>query len=169
MKKLDRILLVDDDEITNFVNESLIMDTGVAEQVLVAHNGQEALALLEQRQDGKPPSLIFVDINMPVMNGFEFLDAYQQLEENTRSTATVVMLTSSLNSKDIERTKKTGIAEFLSKPLTSDKLKKVVAKHFAWLFTLVNRNKDGEGGALSFCTDKRYRTPVGFHDSLHQR
>lgn len=130
MKKIDRILLVDDDEITNFVHESLIIDAGVAEQVLIAHNGQEALTLLQQRQEEKSPSLIFVDINMPVMNGFEFLSAYQQLAESGPA-ATVVMLTSSLNSKDIERTKKTGIAEFLSKPLTSDKLKKVVEKHFA--------------------------------------
>ena len=131
MRKLYCVLLVDDDEITNFVHEALIMDAGAAERVLVAHNGQEAINLLKQQKKGNYPSLIFMDINMPVMDGFEFLNAYRALDEDLRRSVTVIMLTSSLNPRDIERTKNTGIADFLNKPLTGDKLKAVVERHFA--------------------------------------
>ena len=132
MKQLDCILLVDDDEITNFVHESLIGDLGIAKQVLIARNGQEAIqAIREQAERGRHcPNLVFLDINMPVMNGFEFLEAYQQLDESLRQSLIIVMLTTSLNPKDMERTKDTGVADFLNKPLNEDKLKQVLAKHF---------------------------------------
>lgn len=72
MQKLTSTLLVDDDETTNFVNEMLLKDMGVTEQILTAHNGQEALELiLERCENNECPSLILLDINMPVMNGFE--------------------------------------------------------------------------------------------------
>ena len=132
MQKLDCILLVDDDEITNFVHESVILDLDAAQKIVTAHNGQEALDIIRQ---GGPwpddcPTLIFLDINMPVMNGFEFLEAYQQLEEKRRQSIIVVMLTSSLNPGDIQHAEEAGVADFVSKPLTPSKLKEVVSKYF---------------------------------------
>lgn len=132
MQKLRCILLVDDDDITNFVHESLIEEAAVAEKVLIAKNGQEALDIIihEAEESTDYPDLIFLDINMPVMNGFEFLDAYQRLDEKVKRSVVIVMLTTSLNERDIERTQDTGVADFLNKPLTNDKLEAIIDKHF---------------------------------------
>ena len=132
MSKLDYVLLVDDDDVTNFVHESLLEGMDVAQQLLVAKNGQEAIDLIKKHCMGKNgcPSLIFLDINMPVMNGFEFLEAYHQLENDLNKSIIIVMLTSSLNPKDIERAQETGVDEFLNKPLTEENLKTLLSKHF---------------------------------------
>lgn len=132
MQKLDCILLVDDDEITNFVHESIIEEVGAAERVLTARNGQEALELVKEqglRPDGCP-TLIFLDINMPVMNGFEFLEAYQALDDDLKQSVIIVMLTTSLSTRDTDRVQDFGIADFLNKPLSKDKLRKVLEEHF---------------------------------------
>ena len=130
-QKLACVLLVDDDDVTNFVNESVIQDAGVAEEIMTAHNGREALEAIQGGvSEDNCPNLIFLDINMPVMNGFEFLEAYQQLEEERRQSIIVIMLTSSLSSVDIETAQESGAADFMSKPLTTDKLEEVVKKYF---------------------------------------
>ena len=96
-------MLVDDDDVTNFVNESLVEDEGVAKELLVAKNGQEALNLIQEKKfdTADCPKLILLDINMPVMNGFEFLKAYQQWQEGPSQSIIIVMLTSSLNPEDV--------------------------------------------------------------------
>ena len=132
VQKLDCIILVDDDDVANYVHESLIEDADIANQVLTAENGREALALITEQasQPDSCPSLIFLDINMPVMNGFGFLEAYRRLEDELPQPVIIVMLTSSLNPDDLERARRAGASDFLDKPLTSDKLREVVDKHF---------------------------------------
>lgn len=133
MKKLESVLLVDDDEITNFINEQIIQDMSVAEEILVATNGKEGIEVVENwcQSQKTCPELIFLDINMPVMDGFEFLEAYQQKHSSThRPKSVVVMLTSSNNPEDIEKTKQSNIADYLIKPLTEDKINNVLKKHF---------------------------------------
>lgn len=132
MQQLDCIILVDDDEVTNYVHESVIEDAGVTKGVLVAEDGRKALTLLEglESQATGCPNLIFLDINMPVMNGFEFLDAYQQIKGDIKHPVIIVMLTSSLNTSDMARARAAGAADFLDKPLTPEKLNKVLDEHF---------------------------------------
>ena len=132
MQKLDCIILVDDDGVTNYVHESIIEDANVAKDVLIAENGQDALALVKEQaaQPNQCPNLIFLDINMPVMNGFEFLEAYQQLEEELNQPVIIVMLTSSLNPKDVERAHQAGVTDFVDKPLTREKLREILDKYF---------------------------------------
>ena len=132
MRKLDCILLVDDDEITNFVNEELIRSQEAAEEVLVATNGRKAIDLIRQQVEEEKaiPNLILLDINMPVMNGFEFLDAYQGLEKDIQQSVIIIMLTSSLNPRDMERLNDGSNADFMDKPLTEQKLKMLMQKHF---------------------------------------
>lgn len=133
MTKLASILLVDDDKTTNFLNELMLRKLGVAEQLLVALNGQEALDLLQAHceEDGQLcPILIFLDINMPVMNGFEFLEAYRQLPWMQQRATIIVMLTTSLHSRDISRAEQLPVAGFISKPLTAEKVTGILQKHF---------------------------------------
>ncbi len=131
MRKIQSILLVDDDVTTNFVNQMLLEDMEVAEQILVANNGKEALSLIKsQCANGCCPTLVLLDINMPVMNGFEFLEAYEQLDLTNKKSLVVVMLTTSLNSKDMERLDSLPNQGFLNKPLTADMVKQVLETHF---------------------------------------
>ena len=130
MEKFNCILLVDDDATTNFLNESLIEEMKISHQVLVAYNGKEGLELLDNyfRVHGTYPELILLDINMPVMDGFEFLEAYQQLNREQTAAVKIIMLTTSSSQVDIQRIKKLGVSHFLSKPLTEEMLQNIVSE-----------------------------------------
>src|SRR5882762_2086573 len=106
-KKLDCILLIDDDEPTNYYNSLIIEETGYADHVHVVQSGKKALeylansAHLPKHGDSCPgPDLIFLDVNMPAMNGWEFLDKYRKLEKH-EVRPVVVMLTTSLFPEDV--------------------------------------------------------------------
>lgn len=134
MQKLPCTLLVDDDSTTNYLNSKLLERLRVTEELLVAQNGQQALDLMQQRcQADSPgcPVLIFLDVNMPVMNGIEFLEAYQGLAlDQHQASIIIVMLTTSLHPQDVQRIEAYRIAGFLSKPLTRDKINSVLEQHF---------------------------------------
>lgn len=133
MKKLDCILLVEDDDTINFYNQFLIQNLGITDNVVVTKNGKEALDYLEKAGKGeaKSPSLILLDINMPVMNGFEFIEAYEGLPENWKSQILVVMLTTSLHDADLQRAKAhPSIAEYFYKPMMEQGLNDLVEKYF---------------------------------------
>ena len=128
-----RVLLVDDDPTTNFLNKLLLTRLGVAEQVLVAENGEEALRLLAQQCNGDSPcpNLILLDMNMPVLNGLAFLEAYAQLPLAIQPAIVIIMLTTSLHPTDLARAKQLPIAGFLNKPLTEGKVAALLREHFA--------------------------------------
>ncbi len=100
MNKLNNILLEDDDPTTNFINKVLLEDMQVTEEVLLALNGRQALDVVKRQCENRDClQLIFININMPVMNGFEFMQAYQKLTFDWKKSVVTVMLTTSLNPK----------------------------------------------------------------------
>ena len=130
MRSLPSILLVDDDYTSNFLNTRLLRHLDANVQVLTALNGQEALdALRTHCQPPTPrcPALILLDINMPVMDGFGFLEAYQHHPE---PGVVVVILTTSVNPRDLTRLQGLPVAGFLAKPLSEAKVAQVLADHF---------------------------------------
>lgn len=130
MKKINCILLVDDDEATNFLHMDIIEESGIAENVFTALNGQEGLDYLQK--EGKfaggneqypRPNLIFLDINMPLMDGFEFLRRYKQLNPSLRADILIVFLTTSNSQRDKTQAKEMELAHgFYTKPLTLEML-----------------------------------------------
>lgn len=131
MTKIACTLLVDDDETSNFITERVFIKLGATEKLLIARNGLEALTHLTQNCPGQNcPTLILLDINMPVMNGFEFLEAYKQQELERRQSVVIFMLSSSQNPIDIEKVKQAGIAGLVEKPLTQKALQEIIAQHF---------------------------------------
>lgn len=125
MKKLKCILLVDDDEITNFYNQHLIQKMGIAESVETSLNGREAIQFLTTPINGAfpTPDMVLLDINMPIMNGFEFLEMHDSLPEEQRARSVFMMLTTDLMPEDRDRTARSStLSGFFNKPLSEDEL-----------------------------------------------
>ena len=136
MQKLNCALLVDDDQTTNYLNTLLLKRLDVTNKVLVALNGQEALDLLDkhcQEATAECPMLILLDVKMPVMDGFAFLEAYDKLMTLQKQAIIIVMLTTSLHPQDVSRVQDLNIAGFLNKPLTEAKVKEVLSSYFDYL------------------------------------
>lgn len=137
MKKLNCILLIDDDEPTNFLNRMTLEQIGCTRNIVVAQSGQEALDFLMghgksgNANDSPYPDLIFLDINMPAMDGWEFLERYRLLPEEKKGSIVMIMLTTSLNPDDEERTRHIPeIAGFENKPLKEPQLQRLLKKYF---------------------------------------
>ncbi len=133
-QKLKSILLIDDDQATNFLHQIIIKKADCTENLHIEYNGEAALNYLNTKKpDGSYPSpdLIFLDINMPRMNGWAFLEEYQKFNMGQLGTAVIVMLTTSLNPDDQERSKKFySISEFRSKPMTQEMIMEVIRTYF---------------------------------------
>ncbi len=129
---LEAILLVDDDEIANFLHTRLLKREDVANELLVAKHGREALSILDSRQaQNLPyPELILLDIKMPVMDGIHFLEVYAAIRETLVRQPRIIMLTSSMNQRDIEEAMAAGADAFLDKPLTSEKIQALREQYF---------------------------------------
>jgi CheY-like chemotaxis protein len=103
---------------------------GISDHIEIKQNGKDGLLFLEEcSQTGRLPELILVDLKMPVMDGFEFVDAFRKLGLPQQQTR-IVMLTTSSNPKDIDQMKEKGIEDFFDKPLTEEKMMGLVEKYF---------------------------------------
>ncbi len=132
MKKLKSILLVDDDVSTNFLHELIIKNAGCTEHFHFALNGQEALDYLHKQYDSKAtlPEILFLDINMPVMNGWEFLEEFALLPNEIKQTVAVVMLTTSVNPDDEDKaTALPFVKAFRNKPVSESLIQEIAATY----------------------------------------
>ncbi len=112
-------MLIDDDPLDNFINKKLIKKNNFAEKVIVCDEAQKALKTLSS---GKVPDIIFLDIKMPLMNGFSFLDEYEKLDIDKDHTR-IYILSMSLNPTEIEQAKRNKhVTSFLKKNLTPEML-----------------------------------------------
>jgi len=129
--KFDAILLIDDDESTNFLHTMYLEEWGITESIHVALNGQEGIDFLKENDGFRNAerTLILLDINMPIMNGFEFLKAYEELDDTDKASSVVIMLTSSLHAED--QAKASGFHDlkgFINKPLSKEMMMDIVNK-----------------------------------------
>ncbi|MGV3538392.1 MAG: response regulator [Rufibacter sp.] len=138
MKKLEGILLVDDDDTNNFLNNRLLSRMQLAGKIREFRNGKQAFDYLYNISQGHydasvpeyfKPSLILLDINMPVMDGFEFLELFHQLPEAFRKDIVLALLTTSEHGQDTARAAMSKVA-YLTKPLTAEKVQTLVEEYF---------------------------------------
>ena len=120
------ILLVDDDEINNFISIKLIKKALLTTEIIACLNGKYAIDQLVdiQRKDpSKLPDYILLDINMPIMNGWEFLDEYKRLNIDPSGKTKIFIISSSVFSNDINKARSYPLVkDFISKPLNVDKI-----------------------------------------------
>ena len=122
-------MLVDDNEIDNLINQKMLEGTNFSERIHVYTSGKSALEYLQNLQRDKNldpnliPEIIFLDINMPLMDGFQFLDEFEKLNAVITKRGKVVMLTTSINPSDKNQSSKyKHVVTFINKPLTQDYL-----------------------------------------------
>ena len=122
--------LINDDEISCIVSTAILKGAKLGSQIQSVYNGYQALDFLtkeclETKEKSFCPAVLFLDLNMPIMDGFEFLEAFTQNEKFRELDLSIVVLTSSAYSKDMEKAYRYPIAGFITKPITPEKLQTI--------------------------------------------
>lgn len=128
MSKFTEVLLVEDDPITILVCDRMIKMTSFAEKVITCENGKIAIDYLASLQEGNQmPPIIFLDINMPVMNGWDFLNEFEILKANFNKMPRIFLLSSTVDPEDYKKARQfEQVADFISKPLSKETLNQIV-------------------------------------------
>ncbi len=129
-KKYQNVMLIDDNEIDNLINQKMIEAAGITETIFTHSGAKSAIEFLRniekimRKSPNVLPQVIFLDIDMPLMDGFQFLDQFDKLSTETKNYCKIVMLTSSINPQDLNKSKTYEyVRKFLNKPLTQESLK----------------------------------------------
>jgi CheY-like chemotaxis protein len=125
---IDLVLLVDDNDTDNFISKRIIEITRFAKRVEVKGSGKGALDYLKEHQNNPDmiPSIIFLDINMPIVDGFVFLYEFEKFNELVRNKSKVIILSSSDNKRDIDKiVNNNHVIKFITKPLTEVALEEI--------------------------------------------
>lgn len=127
---INKVLCIDDDQITLVLCEMVIKKAGFAKEVVTAKDGREGLAWFsahfakgKKAERPEPPQIIFLDLNMPVMNGWDFLEDYLMKYSDRLPQTKVVIISSTVNPEDFSRANRYEIViDFINKPLTTEGL-----------------------------------------------
>jgi len=131
-KKLESALLIDDDETVNFLNRIVIKTTGLFQNVTTVKSARSGLEeLVTNKSTESWPNLIFVDINMPAINGWEFIDMFREKFSEYKRLCIVCMLSSSLDPRDQKKAEDSDMVDFfISKPLTEESVNDLCQRYF---------------------------------------
>ncbi len=124
-KDINLVMLVDDNDTDNFISRRIIEITKFAKDVIIKNSGKSALEYLEENKlsPGTLPELIFLDINMPIVDGFVFLYEFEKFEDGLKDRCKVIILSSSDNKRDIDKiVNNDHVIKFITKPLTENAL-----------------------------------------------
>ena len=128
MEPLLNFFLIDDSSFDLFIYEKLLIKSGITSSVKTFNSARDALKHLIGQAENLPDTIILLDLQMPDMNGFEFIDEFGQLPETLRQKIRIFMLSSTIDTRDIEKAKASQyIIDLLPKPLEIPFLKKKLA------------------------------------------
>lgn len=129
MNTLPTIALIDDDEIFQFTTSRIIKLTNLPFNITQFFNGEQAMTYLSNnaQQPDKLPDIILLDINMPVIDGWMFLDEFKTLAKKLKKKITIYMVSSSIAPEDIRRAKSNPfVSDYLVKPVSAETLRQVL-------------------------------------------
>ena len=128
MKK--RVLIIDDDSQLNKINEKILDSSGLISELHISRNGKEGLEYLKSRAEKQYPlpHLIILDLDMPVLNGFGFIEAFQELDLPGKSGIELIVFTSSNSTKDRQKVVDKGIKHYIEKPYLLRPLRDIIAR-----------------------------------------
>ena len=132
MRSLHTVFLVDDDETTNFLNKFFLKQLDPELDVRIATNGEEGISLLKEIEDEHDGGMIVLDTNMPVSNGWDFLEGFQNsFDESFQQKWTIIMLTAVNSEESISRARAHPcVSDTAQKPLSDLKFRALINKHF---------------------------------------
>ncbi|HSI75546.1 MAG TPA: response regulator [Lunatimonas sp.] len=133
-RKLNCVMLVDDDEAVNYLHREILEEVGFANNIIVSDTASKALSLLEKpdREACEQPDVIFLDLNMPLMCGWDFVERLADKKIGDDSFPLIFILTTSMNVNNLKRAVGSNrITGFLPKPLTEEMLDEILSRHFA--------------------------------------
>lgn len=129
MHTLTKICIVDDDDIYRFTIEKTLESLELATKTMTFSDGEQAIHFISDHlnEDAKLPDIILLDIDMPVMDGFQFMEEYEKIKSDVTKDMTIYMVSSSLDPVDINSAKKiSSISDYIVKPISSDWLKSIL-------------------------------------------
>lgn len=129
MRKIELLALVDDDDTFVFITKRIIEKTDCVKEIKVFGNGLDALNYLKENLNSEYnlPEIIFLDLSMPIMDGWQFLDEFTSLESKRTSKIIIYICSSSISPHDIMKAKRmSAVTDFIIKPVTKDKFTEIV-------------------------------------------
>lgn len=130
---VETVLLIDDDKATQYIHKRIINKHTNFKNVLTFLNGEIALTYLNTINVDfiKKPQLILLDLNMPIMDGWDFIKAYNQLDDEIIAHNKLIILTTSSDPDDVLRSKNIrGVSDYIVKPLSAEKLDQILESYF---------------------------------------
>jgi CheY-like chemotaxis protein len=131
LKIPDRFLVIDDDKINNMLCRIVIENAAGNVEIQTFNIAEKGFEYIEKEYGGikkEKPAILFLDINMPGWNGWEFLENFERLDENIKKQIQIYMLSSSVDSKDIHRAKSNkNVVDYIIKPLTTKTVSEIIA------------------------------------------
>lgn len=130
MKKLNCVLLIDDDGATNFINYRIVKQLGISDEIHTEYNGEKALNFLQyyaEMHNNIAPELILLDLKMPVLDGYEFLEYLRMKKFANKNKIKVVVLSTTKRQDDLDKLKNYNVTH-VEKPLTIEELTNILAK-----------------------------------------
>jgi len=121
MTRIDKVCVIDDDDIYQYLLRKELKSTKIVDQILVFPDGAKAIQYMVEMKDQPEelPDVVLLDVNMPVMNGWQFLDEFRLLKPSLHKKIAVLMVSSSIDPQDIELAKKYAVVtDYIVKPVT---------------------------------------------------
>ena len=136
MEKLSQILIIDDDSLTSYLHKTLIKKFAVSHQVETVTDGDQAIQLInsciQSKAEDKIPQLIFLEVDTPKSRGYEFLEAYKNLEFKNKDSVVVAVLTCSISQKQKNRIQDYPVKDYIIKPLKEKRMIGLMENYFGW-------------------------------------